>query len=127
LRILLATVKSSVAKIATMQKPTRIHQNKTPIRRHFIKEWAETRNMTQADLARELGVDKSQTSRWWQGQMPQPAWQERIAGVFAIEPDGLLRHPDQDWMARFFEGRAAEERDRIKQAMELSFPLKRRS
>lgn len=108
-----------------MQKPTRIHQNKTPIRRHFIKEWAEARNLTRADLARELGIDKSQPSRWWDGQMPQPAEQERIAAVFGIEPEALLRHPDADWMSRFFEGRASEERERIKKAMELSFPLKR--
>lgn len=113
--------------IATMQKPVRIHQNKTPIRRHYIKEWAEARNMTQADLARELDTDKSQTSRWWQGQMPNSSTQERIAAVFEIEPEALLRHPDQDWMARFFEGRAAEERDRIKQAMELSFPVKKKA
>lgn len=107
-----------------MHKPTRIHHNKTPIRRHFIAEWAEARGMRQVDVAEELGVDKSQASRWFAGQMPQPHFQERLAALFEIEPEALLRHPDADWMSRFFEGRQIEERERIKRAIELSFPLK---
>lgn len=105
-----------------MPKMTRIHQRKTPIRRHFIKEWMEARNMKPADMIRELDSDKSTVYRWLDGQLPQPAQQEKIAALFEIDPDALLRHPDDDWMARFFQGRSEEERARIKQAMELAWP-----
>lgn len=101
---------------------SRIHQNRTPIRRQFIKEWAEVRGYSQAELAKELDVDKSQASRWFAGQLPQPRFQEMIAQLFEIEPEALLRHPDNDWLARFFEGRKADERERIKKTIEAAFP-----
>lgn len=113
-----------VAKICNMAKVTKIHQGKEPFRRHFIEEWAALRNLTRADVARELGVDKSQTTRWFQGQLPQRHWQERIAALFEIAPEALLRHPDEDWLARMFEGRRADERERMKQAIELTWPPK---
>lgn len=107
-----------------MPKLPRIHQNKTPIRRHFIAEWAEARNMTRADVARELDVDKSQTTRWFQGQLPQPAFQEKLAALFEIAPEALLRHPDDDWLSRMFEGRSAKEREHMKRSIETTFPPK---
>lgn len=85
--------------------------------------------MTAAELIDELNaadqyppVDRSTVYRWLQGQLPRPDQQARLAAFFGIEPEALLRHPDQDWLASFFEGRQKEERDRIKQAMELSWP-----
>lgn len=113
-----------VAKICNMADITRIHQRKEPTRRHFIAEWAEARNMTRADVARELGVDKSQTTRWFQGQLPQPHYQERLAALFNIEAEALLRHPDADWMSRMFEGRSAKEREHMRKSIETTFPPK---
>lgn len=113
-----------MVKSATMKKLTRIHAGKQPVRRHFIKEWMEVRGIEPADLVEALDVDKSQVYRWIKGQLPQPKYQERIAAMFELEPEALLRHPDDDWMARFFEGRDIAERERIKKAMELSWPLK---
>lgn len=105
-----------------MQKPSAIHQNKTPVRRHFIKEWMESRGLEPADLIEQLDADRSTVYRWLDGQMPQPRWQAKLAAVFHVEPEDLLRDPDADWLSRFFEGRKADERERIKQAMELAWP-----
>lgn len=83
--------------------------------------------MRASDLIEQLDADRSTVYRWLDGQMPQPHWQERIAALFSIEPDVLLRHPDDDWLARFFQGRNEEEIARIKQAMELAWPKSRNS
>jgi transcriptional regulator with XRE-family HTH domain len=78
-----------------------IHKTKQPRRPHFIEAWAEARNFSQADLARELGADKSIVSRWYDGSSPSREYQERLAALFHCEPDSIFRHPDDDWMARF--------------------------
>ena len=109
-----------------MKKPmSRIHKNKQPIRRHFIAEWMEAHGLKPADLIEQLNVDKSQVYRWLKGQLPQPDMQERIAALFKVAPEALLRHPDDDWLSRFFQDRSAEDRARIKQAMELAWPLEK--
>lgn len=87
----------------------------------------EARNLKVADLIRDLEFDRSTIYRWMDGNMPQPAQQERLAALFEIEPEALLRHPDDDWIARFFHGRSEEERQRIKQAMELAWPVNRKA
>jgi transcriptional regulator with XRE-family HTH domain len=100
-------------------------EKRRAIRRHFIKEWMEDREMTPADIVDALDIDKSQVYRWLKGQLPQPDMQERLATLFEIAPEALLHHPDDDWVARFFEDREPEERARIKQAMELAWPPRR--
>ena len=95
---------------------------KQPRRPHYIPEWAEARNMKQADLARELGVDKSVVSRWYHGTSPGTEWQAKLAALFHCEEESLFRHPDDDWMARFFRNRKREEIERMKQMLELAFP-----
>lgn len=105
-----------------MKPVTRIHQRKTPIRRHFIAEWADARGLKPADIVETLGIDKSQVYRWFKGQMPQPAQQEILAAMFEIEPEALLRHPDDDWISRFFAGRDADEKEEIKRMIEKAWP-----
>lgn len=105
-----------------MAKEPRIHILKQPRRPHFIKEWAERRQLSQADLARELGADKSLVSRWFSGSTPGVEWQERLAALFHCEPDALFRHPNDDWIRRFFEGRSDEEIEHIRKSMEVTFP-----
>jgi transcriptional regulator with XRE-family HTH domain len=78
--------------------------------------------MSQADLSRELGADKSVVSRWFNGTTPGVEWQQRLAAAFEVSADSLFRHPDDDWLARFFAGRQREEIERIKQTLELAFP-----
>jgi transcriptional regulator with XRE-family HTH domain len=102
----------------------RIHPSKQPRRPHFIEAWAEKRGLKQADLARELGADKSLVSRWYSGSSPGIDWQERLAALFHCDRDALFRHPDDDWLRRFFENRSQDEIDRIKRSLEVTFPRK---
>lgn len=96
-----------------------------PPRLHYIPEWAERRQLRQADIVEALNgrVDKSTVSRWFNGALPEQPNLEAIAGVFGLdEPISLFRHPDDDWLARFFRGRTQDERYRIRQMLEAAFP-----
>lgn len=104
-----------------MKQPVRPKQI---AKRQFIAEWMKSRDKTPADLMRALDVDKSQVYRWLKGQIPHRDMEKRIADFFETAPEALRRHPDVEWIGQFFEGRDDRERDRIKQAMELSWPRK---
>lgn len=106
-----------------MVEPVRIHKSKQPRRPHYIQEWAEARGYhTQAELAEQLGADKSLVSRWYSGASPSQEYQERLAGLFECEPESLFRHPDDDWFAKFFRDRSRDELLRIKTTLEAAFP-----
>lgn len=123
-----------------MKQMSRIHQGKQPIRRHFIVEWLEARDMEPMDLLDGLNeadtslpaVDKSQVYRWLKGQMPHKDMQVRIAAALEIvdpetgAPDasGILRHPDHDWIARKMHNRSDDEIRRLKEIVDLAFPQK---
>lgn len=95
----------------------------SPRRPHFIPEWAERRGYeTQAGLAEALSADKSVVSRWYSGTSPSEQWQKKLAALFHCEREALFRHPDDDWMARFFRDRDDHEMQRIKQMLEAAFP-----
>lgn len=101
--------------VAAMARPTRIHKDKFPIRFHYIPEWAARRKLKQADIVRELAsdVNKSTVSRWFSGVVPAEAHLIALTELFAAgEPAALFRHPDDDWIARFFRDRSPAERDR---------------
>ena len=103
----------------------RIHAGKQPRRPHFLEEWAKKYGLkTQVELAEALGADKSIVSRWFNGASPSVEYQLKLAALFQIEdgPEALFRHPDDDWLAKFFKGRSQEERERIKQTLEVAFP-----
>lgn len=105
-----------------MAQIEKIHAKKTPKRPHFIAEWMEKRGVIAADVVRDIGVDKGTISRWLDGTCPNEEWQIKLGAYFSCGRDGIFRHPDEDWMKRFLENRPAEEVERIKQAMEISFP-----
>jgi transcriptional regulator with XRE-family HTH domain len=105
---------------------TKIHPSKQPRRPHFIPDWAEKKGLSQADLAREIEVDKSLVSRWFSGSTPNEESQEKLAAFFEIDREALFRHPDDDWIRRFFEGRARDEIERAKKMLEMAFPRERR-
>ena len=107
-----------------MTKVTKIHPSKQPRRPHFIRQWADKRNLSQADLAREIGADKSLVSRWYDGASPGSDWQEKLAAYFDCEPDGLFRDPDEDWMARFLKNKSPDDRERAKAILIAAFPDK---
>lgn len=105
-----------------MPRPTSIHAGKQPNRLHYIVEWAERRQLTQADISRELGVDKSSVSRWFAGKIPAEKHLVALAALLIVDVADLFRDPDEDWLARFFRDRDAAERARIKATLEAAFP-----
>lgn len=123
-----------MVKYATMPNVTKIHQGKQPVRRHFLGEWLEAKQMTPADLLdglndperfSQLGyVSKSQVYRWLKGQMPNSSMQARIAVALGFEddPSKFLSSPDIDWMSDFLRDRSEEELKRIKVTLENAFP-----
>jgi transcriptional regulator with XRE-family HTH domain len=108
----------------TMRKITKIHANKLPKRIHFIAEWLEHRGMSQADLVEHLGVNKGTVSKWCSGDLPSEENLVNIATVLNVDVPTLFRHPDDDWIARFFEGRNKEERKRMIDTLSIAFPRK---
>jgi transcriptional regulator with XRE-family HTH domain len=104
-----------------MGRPTRTDRR----RFHYIVEWAEHRRLTQADIMRALGVDKSTVSRWFSGSIPSEMYLIPLTALLTgdgDEPAALFRHPDDDWMARLLRGRTADEERRIKAMIEAAFP-----
>lgn len=103
----------------------RIHATKQPRRPHHIVDWAEKFGFKQVEIADQLGADKSVVSKWFSGTTPGVEYQEKLAALFHTDREGLFRHPDDDWLAKFFRDRTAEEIDRIKSTLETAFPRKR--
>lgn len=100
-------------------------RSKQPNRPHYIPEWAERRKLKQADIARQLDADKSVVSRWFDGATPSPDYQVRLAALLvgdAESSESLFRHPDDDWIVKFFRDRSADEVERIKATLEAAFP-----
>lgn len=107
----------------------RIYKGRQPRRPHFIPQWAEKRGFkTQAELIKALGSDKSIVSRWYDPHRPTSPgveWQAKLAALLVgdeTETDSLFRHPDEDWLARFFRNRSLDEVERAKQMLEAAFP-----
>ncbi len=111
-----------------MSEVAHIHKSKQGRRPHFIPQWAEHRGYAlQADFIRALidagfEVDKSLVSRWYNGTSPGEDWQERLASFFGCEKESLFRHPDDDWLVRFFKNRSQDEVRRMKGMLEAAFP-----
>ena len=102
----------------------RAHSRSMPNRPHFISEWAERAGMRQSDLAAAIGADKSIVSRWYHGASPSDYWQGRLSELFECEPESLFRHPDENWLWQFLEGRSLDEIERIKATLLAAFPKK---
>lgn len=116
-----------------MSKVAKIHQGKQPVRRHYLVEWMEAKNMTAPDLLAVLNdpersmdlpeIDKSQVYRWMKGQMPQASAQIRIAGALGFEddPEKLFQDPTMDWLAAFFRDKTEEQKEKAIQMLKLWF------
>ena len=99
-----------------------ISDRKQLARPHFIREWAESLNLSQVKLAKAVGADKSLVSRWYSGATPLMDYQEKLAALFNCERDSLFRHPAEDWLVKFLRGRTPAEIERIKATLEAAFP-----
>jgi DNA-binding transcriptional regulator YiaG len=118
----LTTLCPHLTKNFWMSNTLTIHPSKQPRRPHHIEDWAKKRGLSQSELADAIGADKGQVSRWYSGSSPSERWQKKLAAFFGCEPEALFRHPDDDWTARFLEGRSPEEIDRIKDTLKIAFP-----
>ena len=118
----LTTVQSLATTISHMGPVVKIHTLKQGHRPHFIEQWAAHRDLAQKDIVRALGVDKGVVSRWFSGSTPSVKYQEALANLFETERESLFRHPDEDWLARFFVGRSPPEIERIKATLLAAFP-----
>lgn len=110
-----------------MSNIAEVFQTKQGRRPHYLRAWAEFRHKKPADIIRDTGADKSLVSRWFDDEKPttpSPKWIEILSGYFETEPEGLFRHPDEDWFARFFAGRKRDEVERMKATLETAFPRK---
>lgn len=103
---------------------TRIHQGKEARRRHYLAEWMELRGVKPADITEAIGADKSLISRWLnKGVLPGKNYLEALAGFLGAEEGAaLFRHPDDDWLARFFRERNEADRARARAILEAAFP-----
>ena len=108
-----------------MSNATRIHIDKEPIRNHFIVEWAEKRSLSQADIVRQIGADKGLVSRWFKGTNPKQDYLEKLAALFGTDVQGLYRHPDDDWLAKFFRDKTEEQKERAIEMLRILFEEKK--
>jgi hypothetical protein len=99
-------------------------------RPHFLAEWMEHRGIkSQAELAKEIDADKSQISRWLDGDKPStpsPGWAAKLNAFFGGggDPVDIFRHPMDDWMAKFLQSRKLTPKDleRGRRMLETMFP-----
>lgn len=108
--------------IRRMKKIATIHTSKRPPRIHFIDEWLEHRELSQAEVVRELDVNKSTVSKWCKGDLPSEKYLLALAEFLRIEPPALFRHPLDDWMTQFFVDRSAEQLARMVDTLKAAFP-----
>lgn len=108
---MLTTGNFAVAIMLRMAQVTKIHGGKTPVRIHFIREWAIHRNVKQTDIVRNIDVDKSTVSRWFKGTLPKEDHLIALAGYLETEVPSLFRHPDDDWLAKYFRDKSEEQKE----------------
>ena len=109
-----------------MARPARIHsKGGEPHRIHFLVEWADHRSLTQADIAKELGVDKSTVSRWFKGSLPAERHMLPLVGLLGISTSALFRDPHDNWLSEFFAQRTREEKERAQRILREAFPNKK--
>lgn len=89
---------------------TRI-RSRRPIR-HFLREWRESRHLTQEQLAERLGTSKENISRWenHKRQMNEAIMAE-LASALDIDLPDLWRPPDVPSADQLLAGTSADERE----------------
>ena len=68
-----------------------------PRRRHFVAEWRASKQMTQAQLAAQLGMSEASISRIEDGKQPYSQdTLEGIAEALGVDPYQLIKGPPGD-------------------------------
>jgi transcriptional regulator with XRE-family HTH domain len=94
-----------------------------PPRRHYIVEWAELRDKSQADIVRALDADKGTVSRWFSsGIIPTEKYLQPLATFLQLdEVVDLFRHPDDDWLAKMFRDKTEEQKEAAIDMLKIFF------
>lgn len=73
----------------------KVTPRQAPLRRTFLRQWREYRNLNQDQAADRIGVDRSTLSRIENGKLPyNQAFLEAAAAAYLCEPaDLLVRNP----------------------------------
>jgi transcriptional regulator with XRE-family HTH domain len=75
----------------------RVTPKKQPLRRTFLRQWREYRNLTQQSAADRIGVDRSLLSKIETGISPyNQSFLEAAAIAYLCEPADLLMRNPQD-------------------------------
>ena len=101
----------------------------------FLKEWRKHRKLTLEAASQRAGMTAGNLSAMERGtQGYTQAGLEALSQVYECEPGQLLsthpnlhdhfRHPDEDWLVRFFHDRTSDEIERMKRMLEAGFPPK---
>jgi transcriptional regulator with XRE-family HTH domain len=122
--ISLTTPGAGFPMIRSMGNAVTIHTDKAEARVHFIAEWLEHRGLSQADIVREIGVNKGTVSKWCSGALPGEDNLRTLAAFLEVEPVELFRHPQDDWITRFFMNRSTEQLKQMVATLNAAFPRK---
>lgn len=86
---------------------------RTPVK-WYVREWRESRGLTQDAVASRLDTDKSVISQLENGKRRMnDGWIAGFSFAFAIEPSDLLRDPNAPTLEDLLKGATAKDREMI--------------
>jgi hypothetical protein len=71
-----------------------------------------------------MAIDIESVSRWFGGRLPSERHLEILAELLHTGVPGLFRHPDDDWLSRFFASKNQDEIQRAQRILRDAFPDK---
>jgi transcriptional regulator with XRE-family HTH domain len=106
-----------------MDDVLRIHHGKTPVRIHFIAEWAALRGLKAVDIVNDLGADPATVSRWFnEGNVPSAKYLEPLAEYLgAPDANALFHDPQDDWIARLFQNVSENQKQKAIDVLTILF------
>lgn len=108
--------------------------SKRQVRRpHYLGPIMERQNVSRAKLVEDLGVDKSQLSRWLDDEKPQtpgPHWAKQLGQYFAASDDpddfvDIFTDPDLQRFQRMTRDMSPDEVDRMLTTLEAGYRAKK--
>lgn len=94
------------------------------VHRHYIREWAAHRALTQADISRLTDADRGTISRWFSGGRPGDKHLTALADALGAETRGLFMHPLDYAILRRIEPLTEDQKRRALELLELAFDQK---
>lgn len=132
---MLTTDHAGIGILATMPRKTAgaalaIYAQRQVRRPHYLAKLMARHNVPRGKLVEDLGVDKSQISRWLDEERPStpsPAWAQKLGQYFASGPDeddfvDIFTDPEVARFQRMTRGRTPDEVDRMLATLEAAFP-----